>query len=267
MAAMRDRRGTFGEATGPYESGRVGYSEPLVEGVLAYAALEAGAPVLEAGAGTGKATVPFAARGLALTCVEPDPRMARVLRRNISAYPQVSVVESPLEDYTGLHRGFGLLIAAQSWHWIHAEERLNLAVRALRPGGVLALLWNSHILPAGRLRDDLRALHDVYDLAAPGQHTLRDPFPEDDDVWASTPSGRELAADTRFADLDFRIYQATHPFTTGRYLDLLLSLSSYRVLPQERRSALLAEVRSIVDGHGGSFTMQTSELIQLARVL
>lgn len=53
--------------------------------MLAYAGLDGadrGAPVLEVGAGTGKATLALAERGLAVTCLEPDPRMAAVLRSN-----------------------------------------------------------------------------------------------------------------------------------------------------------------------------------------
>ncbi|MDX6331951.1 MAG: hypothetical protein QOI83_4334, partial [Streptomycetaceae bacterium] len=65
----------FGEVAELYDAGRPGYSDAMVTEVLAYAALGDRAAV-EVGAGTGKATLPFAALGIALVCVEPDARMA-----------------------------------------------------------------------------------------------------------------------------------------------------------------------------------------------
>ena len=50
--------------------------------------------MLEIGAGTGKGTEVLALLGAPLTCVEPDPRMAAVLR---GRFPDATVLEAPFE--------------------------------------------------------------------------------------------------------------------------------------------------------------------------
>jgi hypothetical protein len=70
----------FGSVAERYERYRLDYPNELVETVLRYA----GRPVstaLEIGAGTGKATRPFAVRGIEITALEPDADMAKVLAR------------------------------------------------------------------------------------------------------------------------------------------------------------------------------------------
>jgi SAM-dependent methyltransferase len=246
----------------------LGYADPGRPdpgGVRAAAGPGPAAPVLEIGAGTGKATVALAARGLPVTCLEPDPRMAAVLRRNTRDFPLVVVREAALEEHAGLDGTFGLVLAAQSWHWLDPERRVDLARRALRNGGALALLWNSTLVPPGGLRDELLAVHAAHGAQEEGSHTLRDPFPPPDDVWETTPQGRELAADRRFGDLRQQTVKVGYEFGTRRYLDYLDSLSRYRILPTARRSALMADVARVADAHGGRFAVTTYELLMLAR--
>jgi SAM-dependent methyltransferase len=253
----------FGEATASYEAGRPGYPVRLVDDVIAYAGLD-GAPALEIGAGTGKATVAFAERGVAVTCLEPDARMAEVLSRKAEAFPRVTVVVSGLEHWDGLAGQFGLLIAAQSWHWVDAGKRWDLAFEALRPGGAFALFWNTNLVPEGELRDALLAVHETHDAAGAGQHTLKPAPPADFDP-AGTPPSLELLADGRFTDVSFPVYHADHEFTAQRYLDYLDSLSLYRLLADDQRAALFADVHRIVEEHGGSFTVDTGTVMVRGR--
>ncbi|MFG2235780.1 hypothetical protein ACGFNX_38250 [Streptomyces sp. NPDC048723] len=69
----------FGEVAELYDAARPGYADALAAEVLAYAD-PGGRTAVEVGAGTGKATVAFAALGTPVVCIEPDPRMAEVLR-------------------------------------------------------------------------------------------------------------------------------------------------------------------------------------------
>ncbi|OKI53684.1 hypothetical protein AMK15_28620 [Streptomyces sp. MJM1172] len=92
------RSQVFGEVAELYDAARPGYSNELVADVLTYAALGDRAAV-EIGAGTGKATVPFAELGTPLVCLEPDPRMAEVLRRNTARYSGVQVEVDGFESW------------------------------------------------------------------------------------------------------------------------------------------------------------------------
>ncbi|MFD8293967.1 class I SAM-dependent methyltransferase [Streptomyces lavendulae] len=139
----RARGRVFGEVAELYDASRPGYADALVARVLEYA--EPGErPALEVGAGTGKATVPFAEAGTTLVCVEPDPRMAEVLRRNTARFPRVRVEAAGFEEWPRDGRRFALLYAATSWHWLDPARRRDLVREALDPGGALALFWNPH---------------------------------------------------------------------------------------------------------------------------
>jgi SAM-dependent methyltransferase len=263
MTEIRERRGVFGEAADAYDAARPGFPEALVDDVIEYARLD-GAPVLEVGAGTGKASVPYARRGLELTCLEPDARMAAVLRRNVEPYPRTSVVVSGFEQWQGAAKQAGLLFAAQSWHWIDPETRWTLAFDALRPGGAIALYWNGFLLRDTALRSALEDVHARHDAADAARSTFWDLGSQDADGSAKWPM-TDLLADDRYLDVEERRYQTRHEFTSARLVDLLTSVSAYRILPEDRRGALLDEVAQVVDARGGAFELDVETFVYLAR--
>src|SRR5437660_6369376 len=95
---QRPRGLVFGTAADQYDLIRPGYPAALVDAVLAHCG-GAGVSAVEAGAGTGKATRAFAARGLRIAAVEPDPAMAGILAASCTGYPGVSVVVGGFEGY------------------------------------------------------------------------------------------------------------------------------------------------------------------------
>lgn len=88
----RVRARSFGAAAANYDRYRPRYPEQLVDDVVA---MVPGRRVLEVGAGTGIATAAFAARGVSMTCVEPDPEMAAVLSAKLAG---VSDLHAPTTD-------------------------------------------------------------------------------------------------------------------------------------------------------------------------
>ncbi|MGH9295752.1 MAG: class I SAM-dependent methyltransferase, partial [Acidimicrobiales bacterium] len=108
-----------------YDEMRPSYPSELIEDIFCYTALPPEGRILEAGAGTGKATAVVAAHlaetSRTLVCVEPDSSMGSVWRRNLGHVPAARLVESSFEDYVEslpADARFDLLIAAQAWHWI-----------------------------------------------------------------------------------------------------------------------------------------------------
>ncbi|MFC1432797.1 trans-aconitate 2-methyltransferase [Streptacidiphilus sp. N1-3] len=269
MTGIRERRAVFGEAADAYEAARPGYPSGLVDDVLAHARLgdAAGlgdAPVLEVGAGTGKASVAFAGRGLALTCLEPDARMAAVLTRACAPYPGTAVVVTGFEQWQPPAERFGLLFSAQAWHWVDPASRWTLAFDALRPGGTIALFWNRFSVDDTALRSALTAAHARHDAAELAPNTLGDPEPAVADPAPAWPL-TDLLADTRYRDAETRSYPARHTFTRDRYLDLLASISAYRMLPESWRVPLFADIARTVDDRGGSFELEVETHLYLAR--
>jgi hypothetical protein len=262
--AAREPSRTFGEAAEDYDAARPGYAGALVTDVLDYAALGDRAAV-EVGAGTGKASMPFAARGIPLLCTEPDRRMAAVLRRNTAPYPRVRVEVTGFEEWDRRGRRFGLLFAATCWHWIDPGRRWDLVHAALEPGGAVALFWNPvGVLDSG-LHAELAAVDRRYGVADAPHAMLATAYGAqpggEDDGWPEA----ECRRDGRFTGLRSVRFRAEARYETGRYLAFLSSVSVYRVLPAGRREQVLAETGRVLDARGGGISLLTVSDLFLAR--
>ncbi len=88
----------FGEDADLYDRARPSYPAELIDDVVAL--VSAQGRVLDAGCGTGKATVLLAARGLRGVAVDPDPAMAAVARAHLERSPGWRVDVSSFEDWT-----------------------------------------------------------------------------------------------------------------------------------------------------------------------
>lgn len=265
-AADRPRRGVFGEVAELYDAARPGYAPELVPEVLAYADLR-GRPAIEFGAGTGKATTPFAAAGIPLRCVEPDARMAEILRRNTAAHPNVRVEVGSFEDWRSEQR-YGLLFAATCWHWFVPERRWDIAHGLLAPGGTLALIWNPMGARDARLQAALAEVdrrHDIVD--SPHSESVA----ELDHALADDWSGREGLADDidglteRFTDLRARRFREDRRWDTATYLDFLASVSRIRIMADDERASFMTEIADVLDAHGGGVDMIVATDLFLAR--
>src|SRR5271170_4393101 len=115
---MDDRRRlSFGGVAELYDRSRPSYPPALVDAVLEFAGAGEGDRALEVGAGTGKATVLFAERGLHVVAIEPSADMAEIARRNTAAYENVTIEETEFERWRPDGREFRVLFSGQAWHW------------------------------------------------------------------------------------------------------------------------------------------------------
>src|SRR5262249_19594146 len=131
----REPRLVFGQVAERYERVRPSYPNALVDEVTA---LAGEGRALEVGAGTGKATLMFAQRGVAVHAVEPSAEMASIARRRCADFPEVTIEESDFEDYDGDRHAFALVFSAQAWHWVSPDVKYVRAREALSNGGLLA---------------------------------------------------------------------------------------------------------------------------------
>ena len=259
MTTQRERRNVFGEAVEDYDAYRPGYPAALVNDVLTAAGA---GPTLEVGAGTGKATIAFAAHGIDLTCIEPDTRMAAVLRRHL---PDVRVLEQPFEAWRP-DRGYGLLYSAQAWHWIDPARRGDLAYAVLAPGGLVALFWNVLLLDDAVLHAALAEVDARY--FPQGEHTahgwLAGEVPRE--IRGFTQEWPDLGLDDgRFTDLETRRYRSSLTYSSADYRRYLGTTSIYRILDEDTRESVLAETTAVIDAHGGSITATVDTDLALGR--
>lgn len=139
-----------------YEVARPSYPATVIDLITCHKPTDA----IDVGCGTGKAAQLVAARGIQVTGVEPDERMATVSRRH-----GIPVVVTSLEAWTPI--SCDLMYAAQAWHWVDPSVGAAIAGRAVRPGGRWAAFWNHEDDPVFQGRVDA-----VYGQLAP--HLLED---------------------------------------------------------------------------------------------
>lgn len=122
-----------------YERGRPSYPPDAVAHVVGALDLHPGRRVLDVGAGTGKCTRLLVATGAEVVAVEPAVAMRDALARNVA---EAEVREGSAEALPLPDASVDAVVAATAFHWFdHARAMPELA-RVLRPGGMLACLWN-----------------------------------------------------------------------------------------------------------------------------
>jgi SAM-dependent methyltransferase len=217
--------------------------------------------VLEVGAGTGKATVPFASRGVALHALEPDEEMAAVARRNCAAAGMpVTVSVVGFENWTPDRTDYALVVSAQAWHWVRPGLRLDKAHDVLKPAGALALCWNRPDWPDTPLR---HAIDAVYAREAP-ELGARTPGRSPQDVGRRACTD-ELAASLRFDSVEHSEHPWSATYDTATYLELLTTQSDHRMLGPDRRRRLLDGVAAAIDAAGGAIPVEYVADLYLAR--
>ena len=268
------RRLSFGSVAEQYDRFRPAYPEALVDDALAYAGVSsrpAGtgmARAVEVGAGTGIATRQFAARGLQITAVEPDPLMAELNRSRLDGLAaNVEVVISDLEHAELDPGSFQLLYSATAWHWVSREVRYQLANRALVRGGGLAVFWNWPAWERVTIRQELDAAYrragaeqliKQGSVMAPGT-----PMPREErnpDIWQT-----EIDGIPGFEDAQTRWYEWERTYSSADYVGLLGTHSDHNLQEAELKQRLFAEVAAAVDAAGGSFELPFRTLLCLAR--
>jgi SAM-dependent methyltransferase len=259
----------FGTTAEQYDAARPGYSDLLVDTVLDYLAHtgEERPRALEIGAGTGKATVAFAGRGLPVLAVEPDPRMAEVLRRNITALPHVEVEVGLFEQWQPGERRFDLVYAAQSWHWLDPHSRRDRLFDALAPGGAVALIWNFAPMVDPVLHRDFTAIDEEFGTELGRLTGLVTEFT--DEIEATEENGwpsLDFAGDQRFTDQrSVRVRNGRTRHSADAWLSRVATQSGVQILEPERRTALLAALRGVLDAHGDGLDTEWITDVFLAR--
>ncbi len=257
----RERRLVFGETADLYDRYRPSYPPALVDDLVEMARLDGSRAVLEVGAGTGKATALFAARGIPVLAIEPSPEMAALARANTASYALVEVNESDFETWDPAGRSFPLLYSAQAWHWVQREVGFARARAALDLGGLIAVFWNRPVWARCDIRDELAAVYaglpemELDGVMHPGN---LDPDAEED--WEG-----DIAAAPGLGEAEIRYYDWVQANSGADYTGLLSTISEVQLLPDDRRALLLAGVQGVIDAHGGTFTLPMTTRVCLAR--
>jgi SAM-dependent methyltransferase len=224
----RRRAESFGANAVRYDRCRPGYPAALIDELMAAAPRT----VLDVGCGTGKAGKLFLQRGCRVLGVEPDLRMAAVARHH-----GLEVEIARFEEWEPAGRSFDLLVSGQAWHWVEPAAGVAIAGSALRPGGWLAVFWNSltHTPPVRAVleaayRDHAPEL--ISNNIALGTNPAPDSSGHDQDQEAIASTG-QFEAPARLR------YEWVRTYTPELWLDELPTHSNHNGLSADRLHALL----------------------------
>ncbi|WP_240134929.1 class I SAM-dependent methyltransferase [Streptomyces sp. MUM 178J] len=238
---------SFGAEAERYDRARPRYPEALVERIVASSP---GPDVLDAGCGTGILARQLQAAGCRVLGVDPDARMAGVARRL-----GVEADTAAFEDWDPAGRRFDAVVAGQAWHWIDPAAGAAQAARVLRPGGLLAPLWNVFRLPpelAEAVAEECRGVlpgsplnvRALTDGALGGYRPL----------FARAADGIRAAGG--FGAAQRWQVEWEEPCTRDAWLDQMPTQGAFTRLRPDKLARVLEGVGAAVDAMGGSFTMR-----------
>jgi SAM-dependent methyltransferase len=188
--------------------------------------LAAGQTVVDVGAGTGKLTRLLPASGARVVAVEPVAEM----RAKLDGFEALdgTAEELPLADASA-----DVITVAQALHWFDLDRTLPEFHRVLRPGGFLALFWNSR---------------DLDDPIQSGVEELLDPLRGHLPFQLEGGWREPLGSSPLFGPRAERHFRYEQLFTADDLCDRVASTSYVATLPAVDREVLLVRVRALTHG-------------------
>ena len=240
---QRQAAESFGSDPERYDRARPRYPEVLIERIVAAAP---GGLVLDVGVGTGIAARQYQAAGCQVLGIDPDPRLAEFARRT-----GVPVEVSTFEAWEPKDRKFDAVVSAESWHWVDPVAGAAKAAEVLRPGGRLAVFWNTGRPPAGleeAFAEVYRRVLPEWLVARLGRRSIEEAHSA---MCANAADG--IRAGGKFDEPEQWRFEWAQPYTREEWLDALQT--SGGAIAESQLASLLEGVGEAIDAVGGSFTM------------
>ena len=227
---------SFGAIAEDYDRLRAGPPEAAVDWLL-----PAGCQVaVDLGAGTGLLTRALARKVPQVVAVEPDERMAAVLRARASdeQFAGIRVAQGRGEAIPLPDASADGVFASSSWHWLDPERAPREIARVLRDGGRLGVIWTSR----DRSTDWVREVESFRDRAV-GTADERD---DRDGQW---PPHRRVVSlpGELFGSVESASFSFTRRMTIDDFVDMLATYSGAITASPRDREAGLARARAVLE--------------------
>jgi len=148
----------FSDRVENYIRYRPSYPLGVVEALREHAGLGSGAVVADVGSGTGIFAERLLAVGARVIGLEPNDAMRAAAEQLLARKPNFTSLAGTAEA-TGLPAAsVDLVTAAQAFHWFDGPASRREFARILRPGGLVALIWNERLTDATPFHVEYEAL-------------------------------------------------------------------------------------------------------------
>jgi SAM-dependent methyltransferase len=244
--ARDEGRSVFGKAAAVYAVARPDYPDHVYDVLRDRCGLGPTSRVLEIGAGSGQATKRLLEAGGHVVALEPSEALAEQLSARLKVAPGLEVVISTFEDADLAPSSFDLVVAATAFHWLDAEAALPKVATILRPGGWVALWWNTFGDPTKP---------DPFHEAT--ESLLRDLAPSPSAGRGGLPFALDVAARTSelernaFQDVDCDVDRWTLRLDPVQTRRLYETYSNIARLPDSQKEMILDELQRIADSEFG----------------
>lgn len=218
----------YATAAEAYVRGRPGYPAAAAAWLRNVIALGPGRTVVEIGAGTGKFLPLLIDTGATVMALEPVAAMRAALAERFG----VTIIDGTAERIALAGESVDAVMCAQAFHWFATPQAVAEMRRVLRPGGVLGLIWNR--------RDAAVPWVAAFD-AIVDAHEGDAPRYQNDEWRAVFPAEGLVPLGERRARHDHR------GSTEQVIIDRALSTSFIAALPDDRRAAVTAELRALIE--------------------
>jgi SAM-dependent methyltransferase len=196
--------------------------------------VEAGATVLDLAAGTGKLSRVLIERYARVIAVEPLAELRAILAERV---PSADVRDGVAERIPLADAEVDAVFVGQAFHWFANDAAVREIARVLRPGGVLALLWNRSEEPS--------PLPDAYRRRLSDLHDERRNPPVDERILERFPFGEEREA------------SVAHEQVSSRDDVLAFAASVSWIASREDRDQILEELAELLPDGDYVFPMRT----------
>jgi SAM-dependent methyltransferase len=215
-----------------YERARPGYPPEAMAWIADRLDLRPGRTVLDLGAGTGKLTRALLDTGARVVAVEPGDAMRAELERTA---PGAEALRGSAEDIPLPDASVDSIAIGQAFHWFRHDVAIPELHRVLRPGGGVALIWNS--------RDPAHPVHqEIGELIGPF-------IPPDRQ--ASEESSRALDESELFGPLEERRFAFVQTLDADLLAERIASVSFVAAAPPDARRELDDQLRGLARRLGG----------------
>ena len=242
-------RHTFDAAADIYQEARPGYPDALFDRLASL--LPVKPAILEIGPGTGQATGPLLDLGATVRAVEIGPALATRLAERLASAVESNQLRIEVGDVEALEpepASVDAVVCATAYHWISADQQLQLPQRWLRPNGRLAIIDTMQVASDidGGYYDAAQPIYERYGQGKPGAAPLPD-------VVTSPMFDRMMASD-ECANVTLDRYRWDQIYSPDSYRQLLMTFSGTLSMQLPERAAMLDELIDLVRSMGGSVT-------------